>query len=700
MSNPTHQALAKLTPRGWIKLLPGLSSARRAVRRAWATGLRRDPLIKPSEWAQRYRVVAEGTSAHAGKWDNARTPFLVEIMDRMSPGDPAKRITLMKSVQVSGSEGISNILGWIIDVAPGPTLVVHPTIEAGRDWTVEKFEPAIEATPRVARKVRAVVIRGRDGSTLKRKQFPGGSIVVTGGNSAAGLRQKSIRNLILDDVDEFPLEVGGQGDPVEMARARKTSFEKSGQDKELDVSTPTTKATSRVAKQYEAGTQGRWHVPCPHCELEQVLEFGANEALGLKFNAEAPHRAHYICKSDKRCRIEHWQLEGMNARGRWIHAMPFPGREPSYHLNSLISPFTTWDHIAAKWIEAQGDPEKLKTFINLQLGEPWDEAADRPKVAELVARRETWEPGAVPPGVLFITLTGDVQGDGIWYRFMGWGRDRQSWGLQHGFLPGATGTVGGAAFVAFDALRAKRFRDEFGNDRAADVTGIDANYETEVVVEFCKTRLNCYPLRGEDGWKQPLWTNKPTHREHSDRGKARKRGPKTFPVGTWTGKRRFYGALAVKVATLVDGSTAYPPAFQHFGQDWTEDDFKQLLSEVYAERRHRKTGKVTRGWHQVESDNHLLDCTVYGYAMAEKLGMSTKSPAEWEWLERYWRRRALEQRELFDAPEQPDPPPAAASLAAPAADEPDEPPADAPAAVTVMGGERRSPADDETMVLG
>src|SRR3954452_5792821 len=108
-------------------------------------------------------------------------------MDHMSPADPAKRITLMKSVQVSGSEGISNILGWIIDVAPGPTLVVHPTIEAGRDWTVEKFEPTIEATKRIERKVRAVVIRGRDGSTLKRKQFPGGSIVVTGGNSAAGL---------------------------------------------------------------------------------------------------------------------------------------------------------------------------------------------------------------------------------------------------------------------------------------------------------------------------------------------------------------------------------------------------------------------------------------------------------------------------------------------------------------------------------
>ena len=680
MQSP-QTSLANLSPPQLRKLLPGLGSARRSTRKAWARGLQSDPLIKPSEWAEKFRIVAEGTSAHAGKWSNDRTPFLVEIMDRMSSADPAKRITLMKSVQVSGSEGISNVLGWIVDVNPGPTLVVHPTIEAARDWVVEKFEPTIAATPRLRRKVRSIVSRGRDGSTLKRKLFPGGSIVTTGGNSAAGLRQKSIRNVILDNVDEFPLSVAGQGDPVEMARARKTSFEKSGQDKELNISTPTAKSVSRVYKQFNAGTQGRWHVPCPHCAVEQVLEFGGKDVdWGLKFNSEPPYRAHYVCRANG-CVIEHWQLEGMDARGRWIHAMPFPGREPSYHLNSLISPFTTWDHIAAKWHEAQGDPEKLKTFVNLQLGEPWDEAGDRPKVEELVARRETWEQGTVPDGVLLITLTADVQAAGIWYRFIGWGQDRQQWGLEHGFIDGDTGTVGGSAFRKFDQLMRKKFRDRLGNDRGHDACGVDANYETEVVVEFCKTRLNCYPLRGEDGWKQPLWTNRPTAREYSERGKARRKGPKTYPVGTWSAKRRHYGALAVKKP---EDAIDYPASYQHFNQDWTEDDFKQLLAEVFAEQRHRKTGKVTRGWHQIEADNHLLDCTVYAYALAEKLGMSTKSPSEWEWLRRYWIRRAEEQRSLFDAPELPDPPPGAP----------------APNAVRQHVPAAPSPAVEEPLILG
>src|SRR5262249_2662157 len=160
----------------------------------------------------------------------------------------------------------------------------------------------LEVTTRAGRHVSNVIIRGRDGSTLKRKRFPGGSIVVTGANSGAGLRQKSIRTLVCDDLDEFPLAIPGQGDPAAPPRGRLTAFERTGQDKELDVSTPTLKSISRIARQFYAGTQAEWHVPCPHCGLEQALAWGGKDVpWGLKFNTEAPHRAHYVCKSGNGC---------------------------------------------------------------------------------------------------------------------------------------------------------------------------------------------------------------------------------------------------------------------------------------------------------------------------------------------------------------------------------------------------------------
>lgn len=669
MTVSTAKAQGAQSPQELRRLFPGLARARRLVRRAERRGIRRDPDVKPSEWADRHRMVAEGTSPHPGRWRNSRTPYLVEIMDCLAPGHPARRVTFAKSAQIAGSEMINNVLLWSADAAPAPILVVHPTIEAGRDWTNEKLDPTIEATPRAKRKIAEHVVRGRGGSTLKRKRFPGGSIVVTGANSAAGLRQKSIKILVCDDVDEFPLAVSGQGDPLGMARARLISFKKTAQDKELDVSTPTIKALSRIWKQFEEGTQARYHVPCPHCRELQTLKWGGpREKFGLKFDAEAPHRAHYVCEAAG-CIIEHWQLEWMldPANGaKWVHAKPLPGREPSYHINALYSPFVTWDDAVKAFLESKDDPEKLKTFVNLWLGEPWDEKGDAPKAAALLARREVWDPGTVPGlvgagGPLLIALGGDVQGNGIFYEVVAAGRDRGSWSLEHGFIEGDTSTEESAAWRELDKVRKRQFRDALGNDRPIDAVGIDANYLTDIVVGWCGRRLNCFPLRGEEGLHVPPWLGRATIRERSERGKARRRGPKTFPVGTWQLKARFAG----QIKQVQDPSShEFPPGFCHFSQDWSEPDFEQLLSEVFVRMRDRKTGRERTGWHQVGAENHLLDCRIYAMAMLEKLGISKKSPAEWEWLERRMLRGT--QRDLFSSPDLGDDPGAAGAPAVPA----------------------------------
>lgn len=647
-------SVPRLSPQDLRNRFPGLRDARRLVRRAERRGIRRDPDIKPSVWADRHRIIADGTSAHPGKWRNSRTPYLVEIMDCLAPAHPARRVTFAKSAQIAGSEMISNVLLWIADVAPGPTLVVHPTIEAGMDWVNEKFDLAIESTPRAKRKIAAHVERGRGGSTVKRKRFPGGSIVTTGANSARGLRQKSIKTLLCDDFDDFPLAVGGQGDPVGMARARLISFKKTAQDKELDVSTPTVRKISRIWKQFEEGTQARYHVLCPHCGHAQALKWGGPlEKYGLKFEIEVPHRAHYVCEAAG-CIIERWQLDAMLALengARWVHARREPGREPSYHINALYSPFVSWDDAVAAFVEAKDDPEKLKTFINLWLGEPWDEQGDLPKAAVLLKRRETWEPGIIPGpvgfgGALMIVTGVDVQGDGLYYETLAGARDRQTWSLDHGFLDGDTSTESTAVWRELDKIRAKKFRDALGNDRPVEATLIDSRYQTDVVVGYCKTRLNCFPIRGEEGIDVPPWLGRATVRERSERGKARRRGPKSFPVGTWQLKARFQGQL--KQVRQPD-SLEFPPGYCHFNQDWTEEDFEQLLSEVFVKQRDRKTGRERTGWHVVGRANHLLDCRIYALAAFEKLGHSKKSPAEWEWLERQWL-RATGQRELFDAP--------------------------------------------------
>jgi phage terminase large subunit GpA-like protein len=56
-----------------------------AIERAWRDGLKPDPLLTVSEWADRYRVLSQRASSEPGRWRTERTPYLREIMDRLSP---------------------------------------------------------------------------------------------------------------------------------------------------------------------------------------------------------------------------------------------------------------------------------------------------------------------------------------------------------------------------------------------------------------------------------------------------------------------------------------------------------------------------------------------------------------------------------------------------------------------------------------
>ena len=68
--------------------------------RAWRSGIRPDADLTVSQWADRHRRLASRASAEPGRYRAARTPYMREIMDRLSPGDPTQRVVFMKAAQV------------------------------------------------------------------------------------------------------------------------------------------------------------------------------------------------------------------------------------------------------------------------------------------------------------------------------------------------------------------------------------------------------------------------------------------------------------------------------------------------------------------------------------------------------------------------------------------------------------------------
>jgi phage terminase large subunit GpA-like protein len=54
---------------------------------AWRDGLRPDPSLTVSEWADRHRLLSPRASAEPGRYRTERTPYIRAITDALSPTD-------------------------------------------------------------------------------------------------------------------------------------------------------------------------------------------------------------------------------------------------------------------------------------------------------------------------------------------------------------------------------------------------------------------------------------------------------------------------------------------------------------------------------------------------------------------------------------------------------------------------------------
>jgi phage terminase large subunit GpA-like protein len=164
--------------------------------------LRPPPQLTVSAWADRHRILSSRASSEPGPWRTSRTPYLRDVMDALSAVHPARRVVFMKGAQVGASEGGNCWLGYILHHVPAPVLAVQPTVELAKRFSRQRIDPLVEETP--ALRERVAPARARDsGNTLLSKEFPGGILVLTGANSAVGLRSMTARFLFLDEIDAY-----------------------------------------------------------------------------------------------------------------------------------------------------------------------------------------------------------------------------------------------------------------------------------------------------------------------------------------------------------------------------------------------------------------------------------------------------------------------------------------------------------------
>jgi phage terminase large subunit GpA-like protein len=602
------------------------------IEQAWREGLTPDPLLSVSEWSDRHRMLSSKASAEPGRWRTSRTPYLKAIMDCLSPTSAVERVVFMKAAQLGATEMGNNWIGYVIHHAPGPMMAVSPTVEMAKRNSKQRIDPLIEESPVLAELI--APSRSRDaGNTILAKEFRGGVLVMTGANSAVGLRSMPVRYLFLDEVDGYPNDVDGEGDAISLAEARTRTFSRR---KIFIVSTPTIAGASAIEREYDASDQRRYFLPCPHCAHRQWLRFEQ-----LRWEKGRPETATYICEACEQPIPEQhktWMLEHGEWRSLLIDSeVKALTKTAGFHLSSLYSPvgWRSWRNIAAAWESAInkefGSAAAIKTFKNTELGETWVEEGEAPDWQRLIERREEYKIGSVPVGGLLLVGGADIQKDRIEASIWAFDRGKESWLVEHRVLMGDTARD--TVWKELASLIGETWTHKIGAQLPLARFAIDTGFATQEAYAFIRRLRDSRVMAVKGVAKGAALIGKPTAVEVSQGGKKLRRGIKVFSVVVGIAKLEFYNNLRKAADVLDDGMTLqYPFGFVHLPK--VDGEFvQQLCAEQLMTRRNRH-GFAVREWHKMRERNEALDCYVYARAAACAAGLDRFEERHWLELER------------------------------------------------------------------
>ncbi len=571
-------------------------------RKALFNGLRPDSQLTVSQWADAYRHLPPKAAAEPGRWRTQRTPYLREIMDALSVVDPTQVICFMKGSQVGATEAGNNWLGYIIHHAPAPVMLVMPTVELAKRASKQRIQPMIDACDELGERVRSA--RSRDsGNTMLSKDFDGGILIMTGANSAAGLRSMPVRYLFLDEIDAFPEDIDDEGDPISLAVKRTATFR--AKRKIFLTSSPTVAGASAIEEYFSRSDKRFYFVPCPFCGGYQTLDWSHIEWDKDAQGAHLPDTAHLVCKHCD-ARIDEHHKVTLLERGEWRATVK--SREPirGYHLNALYSPlgWYAWCDAVRDFLSAKDNPEKLKVWKNTVLGETFEEIGEQLEAAQIKALRGPFEPFIVPRSAYILTCGVDVQKDRLYYEVRAWGRQYTSWQIDHGEIWGDV--IDQSRFDRLTAMLDRGFDGVY-----IRLMLIDSGFERDTVYDYVR-EASAGRVFATKGVRTQAT---PTRRSKQDVTIGGKRwGLILWMIDTSYFKDWLLGRFK---------RASDKPGAWHLNRATTDDYCEQLTAEARIET---KPGVYL--WKRVRKANHYLDCAVLNVAAAHILGVHHIRPPE------------------------------------------------------------------------
>lgn len=593
--------------------------------------------LSVSRWAAQYRVLSGKSASEPGRWRNERIPYLAAIMDALDPRHPAPIVVMVASAQVGKSECGLNWIGRQCHQLPGSFLVLFPTEKVARKWVRTRLDAMIATTPAL-RGVLPLGRRASSGNTLQEKHGPGFVLYTGSAGIPDDVASISVPYLFLDEVDRMPVVLEGEGDPIDLAMRRSTTFPRA---KCFMTSTPTDEETSRIWPAWLGSTMDRYFVPCPHCDHLQFLRWEQ-----LKWTK--PENAGYLCE-ECAAFIEERHKTDMLSGGEW--RSDHPEREAQvkgFHVNGLYTPLglgDQWAKHAAAWDRAQGKDARLQVFYNTRLGEVHKGERQKVDWQELRARAEPYPLRTVPRGTLLLTSFTDVQADRLETQILGHSRGERimvvdyvvHYGDTTRLLPSGDGEP--SVWSKLDDYLATPIENECGVALRISCALVDAGYLPDVVLGFTRPRKarGIFASRGSTvATRQPI--GRPAYPDTKRRGRVDQRGAERYELGVSVLKHWLFESLRAD-----GGKPDAPvlPADRHirFSHALPDEYFRQLTAETYDP----KHGWIARAnYHR----NEALDTFVgaRAAAMHHSVAVHRLRDSDWQRLESLYERAPGEKK--------------------------------------------------------
>jgi phage terminase large subunit GpA-like protein len=599
-------------------------------------GARPDPELQVDAWSEEHMVLPK-SSSEPGPYRIERTPYARRVLQVLSPGHPSKRVVVKAASQMLKTQTAINWLLASIHLAPANILALEPTDKLAKRLSA-RMSSSIKDVPVVAAAVAQP--RSRDSrNTIDAKDFKGGALYITTAGAASNLAEIPARYVYLDEVDRMESSVEGEGDPVELAEARTTTF--SSNCKIYATSSPTVENASKIDTLFAMGTRESYHVPCPHCGHLHELVLG-------NFHFERDPETGYMarawfvcpgcgCEIDERHKGTMLKDEALGGHARWVADGPGDGETVSFTISAFYAKpgDISWLALARQYARAlerleRGDSDAMRVFYNTRLALSYNDTIGATTAEQLMERAkcETYRLRQIPDAALVLTMSVDTQPDRLECQIEAWGPGLEHWVMDYQVLQGDPQdppSRAGSVWQRLDALRRQPLYHVSGVPIYISAYGIDSGgHNTQDVYNYGteRERMGCVILKGANRPGKPIISGLPSKMDVDWNGKRIEHGAKLWWVGTDTGKDWLYGRMK-----LVSG-----PGAMHMHVDLGKAWFEGMTCER-PKRKLTKRGKVVTEWiNPPGARNEPWDCSNYNLAIAHKLGLHKWTEKDWQHL--------------------------------------------------------------------